>query len=350
MYTLKKRIRRSIITCYHTLGLDKIRMWIGGFDNQIDNSLSKYASESKLSKSDLISDIKKCYYRYLITPDEYFLFGFEGKDDHYRSSFLGDNIKVRILLKTISEKKYVNELCDKYNFYQIAKPYFKRSIIKVGGSKSATLNEFIEFASIRSKTFVKPISSSFGEGAHILDFYNKNHVDLTAIYDNYSKQEWIFEDLILQSREMAQWNESSVNTVRLPCILSHGQFHILNPYFRTGRKGQVIDNGGGGGVFACIDETSGKIITDGRDELNNIYYSHPDSGIRYLGWQIPKYDELVSLAEEIFRTRFSEHKYIGFDFALTENGWVLIEGNWGQFLGQYAAKIGVRHDFLNFIN
>ena len=27
----------------------------------------------------------------------------------------------------------------------------------------------------------------------------------------------------------------------------------------------------------------------------------------------------------------SDHIYVGWDFALTDNGWVLIEGNWGQF-------------------
>lgn len=350
MYTLKKRIRRNIISCYHALQIDKLRMCLGGFDKQINDALDKYAHNSKLSKNELKSDIKKCYYQYLTTPDEYFLFGFEGKDDAYRTSFLGDNYKVRILLKTISEKKYINELCDKYNFYTIAHRYFKRKVIKVGGNKSATKIEFIEFASKRLSAFVKPLSSTWGKGAHILNFSNIDNDELGKIYDNYTSSEWIFEDLISQCKDMALWNESSVNTVRLPCILSEGRFHILNPFLRTGRKGSVIDNAGGGGIFTCVDEKSGMIITDGIDERHNIYISHPDSGINFKGWKIPKYEELRILAEDIFRSCFSEHKYIGFDFALTDNGWVLIEGNWGQFVGQYVSKKGVKQEFIEYIN
>lgn len=160
---------------------------------------------------------------------------------------------------------------------------------------------------------------------------------------------WIFEDLIKQSKEMSLWNQSSVNTVRMPCILSNGKFYVLNPFLRTGRKGQVIDNAGGGGVFACIDEATGIITTEGIDERNIRYTHHPDSGIQFIGWRVPKYKELLTLAETIFRTCLPEHKYIGFDFALTDYGWVLIEGNWGQFVGQYVSREGIHNKFLQYL-
>jgi hypothetical protein len=41
------------------------------------------------------------------------------------------------------------------------------------------------------------------------------------------------------------------------------------------------------------------------------------------------------------------HRYIGWDFALTDDGWVLIEGNWGQFLSQYVDKIGLKSKFMD---
>ena len=44
-----------------------------------------------------------------------------------------------------------------------------------------------------------------------------------------------------------------------------------------------------------------------------------------------------------------EQKYIGWDFALTDKGWVLIEGNWGQLVGQYATKVGVKDLFMKYI-
>lgn len=44
------------------------------------------------------------------------------------------------------------------------------------------------------------------------------------------------------------------------------------------------------------------------------------------------------------------HKYIAWDFAYTPNGWVLIEGNWGQFLSQFATGKGLRKQFEKLIN
>lgn len=351
MYTARNRIKRGIINIYHSLSLDKLRMFSGGFDKQINDAIKQFGGDSKLTPQELKSDIKKCYYRHLTRPDEYFLFGFEGKDESYRSAFLSDNLRVRYLLKTISEEKYVNELCDKFNFYKMTSKFFKRRVIQVGGTRTCSLKEFINFSEGCKKAFVKPISSTFGKGAHIVEFPS-NTKEIEQIYIKYSQNgggEWIFEDLINQCRETSLWNPTSVNTVRMPCILSGGEFHVLNPFLRTGRKGQVIDNGGSGGVFACIDETTGIVSSDGIDEQNVAYTHHPDSEIEFKGWEVPKYKELLSLAETIFRTCLPEHKYIGFDFALTDDGWVLIEGNWGQFVGQYASKRGVRQKFLKYL-
>ena len=44
-----------------------------------------------------------------------------------------------------------------------------------------------------------------------------------------------------------------------------------------------------------------------------------------------------------------KYKYIGFDFALTNEGWDLIEGNWGQFVGQIAAQEGIKNKFDKYL-
>ena len=62
-----------------------------------------------------------------------------------------------------------------------------------------------------------------------------------------------------------------------------------------------------------------------------------------------KWEELIAIAEDIFKQCLSEHTYVGFDFALTDKGWCLIEGNWGQFVGQYIERRGVKKEFLDFI-
>ena len=46
-----------------------------------------------------------------------------------------------------------------------------------------------------------------------------------------------------------------------------------------------------------------------------------------------------------------DYPYVGWDFALTETGWVLIEGNWGEFVCQQMTnKRGFKQEFINYLN
>ena len=86
---------------------------------------------------------------------------------------------------------------------------------------------------------------------------------------------------------------------------------------------------------AAIDESSGLIISDGMDEQGNKYQKHPESNLPYKGFQIPEWEQLIDLATKA-HLQMDRHRYIAYDFAHTDNGWVMIEGNWGQFLAQFA--------------
>ena len=345
-----RRLRRILINIYHSLSIDKLFMRIGLFNKKIDTVINKFHGISNMPDCQLRKDIKKCYYKYLTTPQEYFLFRFYELDDIERSKFLSDNIKIRCLLKTTGEEIFANELCDKYNFYKLTANYFKRCVIAIGGDRpNGDISSFVNFTKQHSDLFAKPLAASFGAGAHVIKI--TNHDEAVAEFERLTKcGEWIIEDRIIQSKEMSVWNESSVNTVRLPCFLtSNGSFHALAPVLRVGRKGSVVDNAGGGGIIACIDIKSGVITTNGKDESGLEYIEHPDSCQKFRGWQVPNWRELLALAEEIHRNCLSNHRYIGFDFAFTNKGWVLIEGNWGQFLNQYVDRRGIKNEFLNYI-
>ena len=76
---------------------------------------------------------------------------------------------------------------------------------------------------------------------------------------------------------MSQWNSSSVNTVRIPTFLTSKGFSVAEPFLRTGRAGEIVDNAGAGGIFAVINPSDGCIITDGVDEAGHTYVHHPNS-------------------------------------------------------------------------
>ena len=86
------------------------------------------------------------------------------------------------------------------------------------------------------------------------------------------------------------------------------------------------------------------------DEHGNEYICHPDSQVTFKGWQIPRWNELMKLTYEV-HCNMNKHVYVGWDFALTETGWGLIEGNWGEFVCQQMTnKRGFKQEFINYLN
>lgn len=316
-------------------------------NNYADVEIKDYAPNISQDKiSDLRKDIYSCSLKYETTPAEYFLMGFYNKDTRYRSSFLTDKFREELLRRVSKYEKVQVELNNKFNFYKLNSQYFARHAMLC--DKNAK-EEFVSFVLSRKKVFIKPNNDSCGRGAGLYEIQSKE--DAIKLYENLMSigNEWIVEDYIIQDDEMSKWNPSSVNTVRIPAILTKKGFYVIAPFVRFGTNGSVVDNAGAGGVFANVDVKTGRICTLGIDEFNRQYKVHPSSGIPFIGWQVPKWDELLALVEKVHRENMPSHIYIGWDFALTKNGWVLIEGNWGQLVSQYADKKGRKKEFVQLI-
>ncbi len=319
------------------------------FREMLDEALQKYLTSDQLQDAHytkkLVRDIVDCHIRYKATPQEYFLMGLEHASNSKRDTFLTD----------IYRDRYINfdifaELANKETFYGLARPYFKREVMFVKGENDR--EPFIDMAMRQPLLFAKPLRSGFGNGACALHVENKEQA--TTIFDQLLQKNvglekgWIVEERIIQSPEMAAWNPDSVNTVRLPSFLVHGKCQVLTPFLRTGRKGCVIDNAGGGGIFANIDPSNGVVITDGFDETGKYYGKHPESQLTYKGFRIPDWEGLLAVAAAIHH-ELKKHRYIAFDFAHTSHGWVVVEANWGQFVSQYNSKIGIKKEFINMM-
>lgn len=110
----------------------------------------------------------------------------------------------------------------------------------------------------------------------------------------------------------------------------------------------LLTTRGGGGVLAAVDDKSGVVISDGFTEDGRFHSHHPDSDLVFKGFQIPDWKELLTIAETAHRS-MPNQRYIAYDFAHTDNGWIMIEGNWGQFLSQFATGIGLKQQFFLFM-
>lgn len=346
-------MNRFLSKIYNQLSIDRLiaLLGCGPFQQKLNDAIDVFYKGDKNDASNvkrLRKDIKHSCARYRINPSEYFLFGFDVNSNQcYRNSFVSDKLMINTCLKLTGYDKFTNELSDKWSFYKLTAPYFKREAMLVDGNTE--LNTFVDFALRNKALFAKPLNASRGDGALVFDVNNHDEAEKTYEKLHNSNSRYIVECKIIQHPLMAEWNESSVNTVRVPAFLNKNGFYVVPPFLRIGRKGAIVDNAGAGGVYANIDPETGVIYTKGFDEYGNYYDIHPDSRIKFEGYQMPLWKELLAKVEEVHRKCMPSHIYIGWDFALTENGWVLIEGNWGQLVNQYVDKVGLKEKFLKYM-
>lgn len=313
-----------------------------------DTFLSEEERNDKKLLQTLTDDIVKCWLKYLALPYEYFLFNFRRRNDAGRWEFETDMDRIGTLRRITGEKIFLEEINNKYKFYKLAKPFFRREVIMI--DKKTNVDEFVDFCKRIKDVFIKPLESSQGRGAHIYSFKNEDNVKTYFSELMAEGTSWMVEELIKQCSAMGQWNETSVNTIRIPSFLRDGKFTVIWTRMRMGKKGSIVDNAGAGGIVVNVDPQTGVFTSDGIDESYNRFDKHPDSGLTFKGWQVPRWEELLRTVEELHRTVFSKHIYIAWDFALTDDGWVVIEGNWGQLLGQQtASQVGVRRQFHELI-
>ena len=352
---LRKWLRSSnlVSNLYYGLHIDDLPVILGTktYEKSVDDTIIKYIPNStEAERRNIKKDVKRCYLKYKVSPVEYFLFGFHSLPDNKRKEFLTDKFMYMTLGRITGRKKHDSEIEDKWGFYHLAKPFFKRSVVLVKTKED--YHSFEELALRVNKLICKPNDKALGSGIFVVDVNNEVEAGKTFEKIMSKGGSWIVEERIQQSPVMAQWNESSVNTIRVYSFLSSDGFHLLTPVLRTGRQGSCIDNGAAGGCFANIDYTTGIVVSEGYNEKENKYYScHPDSHIQFNGWSIPCWNELLKTVEKIHKEVMPTHPYIGWDFALTNNNeWVVIEANWGQLLCQYVDKVGRKAEFMKFVS
>lgn len=155
------------------------------------------------------------------------------------------------------------------------------------------------------------------------------------------------EEKIQQSDIMASLNASSVNTIRCNAFVTRHGVKVPFAFLKVGRAGSFVDNGGKGGILVGIDEKTGVLNTDGRDEYGNRYVTHPDSNIRFQDFRLPDWEDALQLCNEI-TPKVTGVQAIGWDLAHTAQGWVIVEGNlFSQFVGpQITREQGLKKEWL----
>lgn len=312
--------------------------------------LNESEKSDKKIRRDILSDLLVCFFLYGANPEEYFLHGFRNKNAEQRSKYVLKALKDKTIMKQLGENmnQAFIELKDKYQFYKLTKKYFKRDVCQL--KKNADLEPFHKFVLKHKRFIAKPIQGRYGKNTNIYDIGDFPSVNELSEELLSASNEWVIEELIDQDERMKSWNPTSVNTIRIPSFRTKEGFKILIPFLRMGRKGSIVDNAGSGGIMVPLNN-QGIICGDAMDENGNIYIKNPDNGKPFHNWRCPEWEKLIKLAHDVHESLPSYHKYVGFDFALSTNGWVLVEGNWGDFICQQATlHRGIKEEFMELMN
>ena len=270
--------------------------------------------------------------------EEYAVYDFANKTDEQRRLYLTDALRDK-LCRRINSRKGERIIADKFLTYKHFQQYYHRNVWLIDNNTDYEL--LAEAGKRNGRLVAKPPRLSGGHGVRLVTAPSIDEWKETIK----SLKGFVVEEPIEQDAFMARWNSSSVNTIRINTILRNGEVTQFAPFLRTGREGCFVDNGAQGGIFASIDPDTGTIISDGYDESATAYTSHPDSGVPYKGIKIPQWDELLALTESMALS-MPDMVYIGWDMALTDQGWVLIEANRGEFIAQQITlHRGLRYEF-----
>ncbi|WP_288527469.1 sugar-transfer associated ATP-grasp domain-containing protein [uncultured Eubacterium sp.] len=306
----------------------ELKQWKKGKRNSdIEKAIDLYVDETKKQDSRFMSRIIKDmlflkYSKNFTHFNEYFMFDFEKKNKKQRADYV-ETTEYKSYFEPLKERIGTNILKDKYLAYKKLSEYYNRDCICVNSFEDYTC--FFKFVCKHKEFLLKAEEGSLGAG--IVKFNINNIDNKTAFFNVIQKAPCVLEELIVQSDEMSKFNPSSVNTVRFVMFTNaDGVVSDIYAMLRTGIGDTIVDNASMGGIACAVDTETGKVISNGYTKLGEAFIEHPISHVKYYGYQIPKWQELKHICYKASK-QIPEYKYIGWDMALTEHGWIVVEAN-----------------------
>lgn len=189
------------------------------------------------------------------------------------------------------------------------------------------------------KIVLKPTMESSGRGVCIFyrgddGFENKRGEKLSAdfLLKNY-KEDFLIQKAFSQHPFFAQFNSSSVNTIRIATWRNgEGIVQPLNSIIRIGSRGAEVDNAHAGGQFVGVSSNGelGKYVCN---QYGVIQHTFNDVDFSNQSFVVPNWSEIVSFVCKL-HSKVVHHDLVAWDVALDEDCCPhIIEVNVGGFSG-----------------
>ncbi len=310
------------------------RLFNMNYKNFFD-SVSRVSKKANKSKFYTFYDMVWSGMRYGAGYVDYDVIGFYKLTGEQRKTMLTRGINNKYVRK-LNDKNYWHIFDNKNEFNATFSKFITRDWIYPISEKK---EEAINFMKSHQVFMAKPNNGQCGKGIEKIDVakYKKNYEKIYKhLVDN--KLE-LLEELIVQHENMNSLNSSSVNTIRMVTAMNEkNEVTVLATFIRIG-NGKCVDNFNSGGMTAKVDENTGVILEEAVDKTGKLYEKHPISGTTIKGFQIPKWDEALSMVKAA-ALMSQKVRYVGWDVAITKDGVTLIEGN--QFPGHDIYQVAER--------
>lgn len=194
-------------------------------------------------------------------------------------------------------------------------------------------NLFKDNPSIDS-VFVKKTSWSYGgDKIYIVsrDQIAPGSVIVSELYTEVIKSEYLFQERVVQHKDMDRLNPSCLNTIRIDTFLDQeGRIEVISAFLRTSITGLHVDNITSGGCGINIDIETGKLVKAGFAPLKasgvKLKVRHPVTDVVFEDFIIPYFNKVKELVVSA-ASYVPSLRLVGWDVGIGENGPVLIEGN-----------------------
>lgn len=174
------------------------------------------------------------------------------------------------------------------------------------------------------EVIIKPSTESSGRGVALFKktenvYKDKNGNILTKEYlDKEYRADFVVQERFEQSDYMAQFNPSSVNTIRIATYKEPtGEVKYLRGIVRIGGNGAIVDNAHSGGRYIGIDD-NGCFGNYACDSVGNRYSVHNNINFSQEEYIVPNFEQVKAFAEKI-SLRFIHHRLLALDIVLDKN-------------------------------
>lgn len=313
------------------------------FSNRFSESINTAQTDADLAQmyTDWLFFCKDSGY----DMDDYFDYEFYRRSLNDRQAFVSASFRDNIRRQLNNEPM---ALARKGQFLKSFSGFIRRPWLDCS---ECTADEFRSFCKDNPLFFCKAES---GFGAESMQLLSPAQDEIDDLYVRCTEQKCVVEAPITQHDLISNFNPDTVNSIRVVTIAdAEDQIVIASVAMRFGRAGGFADNYHHGGLCAHVDPSEGRISGDAIDRTGKHYAYHPDSKVRFDGFEIPCWDKLCETVSAAARSCMDSNRFIGWDLAVTKDGEIdFIEGNSRPGFGilQAPTMTGLKSEYIKILS